>query len=95
VSNKEGTFSKEGGHESYDFFYLFIFIYFFFPSFGPKYFSAVGGRTVRIHTFRTTVWIWHKNQGILGMNFEADLCFMFVVFGPYGTVRTTNRGHKK
>jgi hypothetical protein len=44
VSNKEGTFSKEGGHKSQDF---------FFVSFGPNYFSAVGGRTVRIGTVRT------------------------------------------
>jgi hypothetical protein len=64
----------------------------FFLSFGPKYFFAVGGHIVRI---RTVVRIWHRNRGISGTDFEANLCFLFVVFGPYEIVRTTDCGHEK
>jgi hypothetical protein len=52
VSNKEGMFSKEGGHESQQ--------NYFFLSFGPKYFSAVGGHTVRIRTVCTVRMILYS-----------------------------------
>jgi hypothetical protein len=44
VSIKEDMFSKEGGHKSQEKFSVI---------FGPSYFSAVEGRTVRIRTVRT------------------------------------------
>jgi hypothetical protein len=44
VSSKEGTFFEESGHDSRE----KIFV-----NFWSKYFSAVGGRTVRIRTIRT------------------------------------------
>jgi hypothetical protein len=47
VSSKEGTFSKEGGHESREKISM---------SFGPKYFSAMGGRTVQNRTVRTIMY---------------------------------------
>jgi hypothetical protein len=65
--------------------------YFFF-CFGPKYFSVVGGRSVRI---RTAVQIWHKNRGISSTIFKADFKIFVVVSGPYGTVRTIDCGHEK
>jgi hypothetical protein len=45
VSNKEGMFFKERGHESQEKISV---------NFWPKFFSVVGGHTVRIHT---VVWI--------------------------------------
>jgi hypothetical protein len=39
--------------------------------------------------------IWHGNQGISGMDFETDFCFLFVILGPYGTVHTADCGHGK
>jgi hypothetical protein len=52
----------------------------------------VGGRIVRI---RTVVRIWHRNRGISVTDFEADFNFLFVVYGAYGIVCTTNCGHEK
>jgi hypothetical protein len=42
-----------------------------------------------------SIRIWHGNRGISGMDFEVDFCFLFVVFVPYGTVRTADYGHGK
>jgi hypothetical protein len=44
VSSKEGTFFQESGHDSREKISV---------NFWPKYFSVVGGRTVRIRTIRT------------------------------------------
>jgi hypothetical protein len=62
-SSKEGTFSKEGGHKSQEKIYVSI---------GPKYFSVVGGRTIRIRTVCTTIQIWHRKRGRLGHDFRAE-----------------------
>jgi hypothetical protein len=53
VSSKEGTFSKEGGHESQETFFL---------SFGPKYFSAVGGRTVCMDPYSRMDLAWKSRH---------------------------------
>jgi hypothetical protein len=89
VSSKEGT-RKEGTNPKKK----------ISVSFGPKFFSAVGGRTVfvqsvRFRAVRTTVRIWHGNRGISGMVFEADFRILVAVSGPYRTVCTTDCGHKK
>jgi hypothetical protein len=64
VSSKEGMFFEESGHDSRENFSV---------NFWPKYFSAVGGRTVRIRTHSCTVqygfgmeiekfWAWISRQ---------------------------------
>jgi hypothetical protein len=30
-----------------------------------------------------------------GMNFEVDLCFLFVIYGSYGIVHIADYGHEK
>jgi hypothetical protein len=49
---------------------------------------------VRFCTVHTAVRIWHGNQGISGMVFEADFRIWVVVSGPYETVRTADCGHE-
>jgi hypothetical protein len=61
VSSKEGMFSKEGGHKSHENFYV---------SFGPNYFSVLGGRTVRIRTVQSYSLKFGKEiEVVLGMIF--------------------------
>jgi hypothetical protein len=90
VSSKEGTFSKEGGHESRENFSV---------SFGPKFFfllwEAVLYGSYSSYDSVQSVRIWHEIEAALGTDFEADFSFLFTVSGPYGTVRTTDCGHEK
>jgi hypothetical protein len=60
----------------------------------PKYFSAVGGRTVRIRTV-CTYGFGMEIEAIFGTVFEAVFRFSVGFFGPYGTVRTSDCGHGK
>jgi hypothetical protein len=55
----------------------------------------VGGCTVRIHTVRTAVRIWHENRGNFGTVFEAIFIFSVAIFGPYETIRIVDYGHEK
>jgi hypothetical protein len=87
VSNKEDTFFEENGHDSQEKFSMKFLAEFFF--------SAVEGRTIRIRTVRTVVWIWHGNRGNFDTVFEAIFKFSVVVFGPYEPVRTVDCGHGK
>jgi hypothetical protein len=91
VSSKEGTFSKEARAQIPRKIFCFW----------AEYFSVVGGRTVRIRTVRTILYSPYSQYGfgteieaVLGTIFEADFRFLFVVSGPYGTVRTTDCWHK-
>jgi hypothetical protein len=81
VSSKEGTFFEESGHDSREKNSV---------NFWPKYFSAVGGRTVRIRTVRTVPYrygfgtksrhFWHGFRG----NFQIfGGCFWAVRNSPY------------
>jgi hypothetical protein len=81
VSSKEGTFSKEGGHKSQEKISV---------SFGPNYFSAVGGRTVRIRTVCTDSpynAIWHEIEAFwaqFSRQFQNFVrCFWAIWNSPY------------
>jgi hypothetical protein len=64
MSNKEGTFSKERGHDSREKNYV---------NFWSKYFSAMGDRTIRIHTVHTVYTILYSLYSCtdLGTKIEA------------------------
>jgi hypothetical protein len=89
VSSKEGMFFEESGHDSRENFSV---------NFWPKYFSAVGGRTVRIRTVRTIPYsrtdLARKSRNF-GHRFRGGFLFFVRCFWAYGTVRTTDCGHGK
>jgi hypothetical protein len=92
VSSKEGTFSKERGHDSQEknsvIFGRNIFLLWEAVLYGSV-------QSIRFCTVSTVVWIWHGNRGISGTVFEADFRIFVVVFGPYRTVRTAGLWARK
>jgi hypothetical protein len=70
-----GHISQGGGHKSQEI---------FFCVFGPSYFSAVGGRTVRIRTSPYKPYgFGTENRGSFGHSFRGRFHILFVVSGPY------------
>jgi hypothetical protein len=92
VSSKEGTFSKELGHESQKKicdFWTELFFCCGRSYYTNSYRSYSVYNSVQSYGFGTEIEI------VLGTDFEAKVIFMFIVYGSYKTMHTIDYWHGK